>query len=656
MILLLDICINDQNNLVVKFEPTDNFDVNNDVEEYLLTANCIKDKNTYVYPNNDLVKFERRIEWFVDYFVKEYGEKNVNLCEKIKEKLHLIHNKTDLFEKAKILGVEIKNKQKHNPNISKSFCRNLMEYQKESVEHMMSLGNAANFSVPGSGKTTITYAAISRWLEDGEVDKIFVIGPTASFLPWEEEYESCFGKKPKSCRVSGDFAKQFHEMGSSYDLFLMHFNSSMNHQWELIEFMKNWKTVLIIDESHYIKSPKLRKWAATALNIAPYAEKRIVLSGTPMPNNAKDLWTQITFLWPTDFPLGNQLTYNDYAKKHGIGKYKQILNKLFCRIKKDDLMLPTPKWHTISVPLNTKQQKIYDFIAAKTLREIDELPIHDQAKLQKFRIAKMIRLCQTASNPTLLHEMSDTFDVNSDTFTEEFGLPCTIDKLPSLNSSIIDQIIHYSDFEIPTKMITASNLAKDLINDGKKVIIWNSFIHNMSIFKNTLLLEFDPIVINGQTTKDPDELENRDKLINRFKNDPDSKVLIASPASLGESVSLHKNSKGEDVCNHAIYLDRNFNGAQYMQSMDRIHRIGMNKNTVVHYHLIIAKNTIDEVINHRLDEKWHDMLDTLQDDMLQSLDINPDPDTIDPTVFDKDYKETVAHLRKVYKQNDSNSL
>ena len=643
------ICIENQKNLIVKFESTNDYDVDYSINEYLEEAGCAKNQNAYVYSNHNPVEFEKRIVWIAEYFIEKFGKENVDLCGAVKDKLNLIQDNKESFDNAKIIGKEIKNRGEHSPNTSTTFVRKLMDYQKESVEHMMQLGNAANFSVPGSGKTTIAYAAISKWLEDKIIEKIFVIGPTASFLPWEEEYKGCFGKKPRSCRISGDVASQFYEMGSLCDLFLMHFNTAMNRQWELQKFMQSWKTVLIIDESHYIKSPKLRRWASTAMQIAPYAERRIVLSGTPMPNNAKDLWTQITFLWPTNFPLGNQMIYNNYVEKHGgIGKYQSVLDSLFCRIKKDDLHLPRPKWHFVKVRLNARQQEIYDFIAVKTLKEIDELTIHDQAKLQKFRIAKMVRLLQTASNPSLLYEKSSTFDIQNPTFSEEFGLARTIAKLPKIDPSIIDAITKYSQHEVPSKMVKAQHLAKELVEKGNKVIIWNSFIHNMSIFKDSLLSSYDPIVINGTTPKNPSDPDNRDELINKFKNDPASKILIASPASLGESISLHKNSKNEPVCNHAIYLDRNFNGAQYMQSMDRIHRIGMDQSSIVNYHVIIAQNTIDEVVDMRLKVKWQDMLDALQDDMLDSLDINPEPEIINPAEFKDDYEATIDYLRKLY--------
>ena len=646
------ICIEEQS-IVVKFGSTSNSPTNEYVLECIKEAGYTKNHDGYIYQNADLIKFENNIKWTVKFLIKELGKEHVDLCTEIENRLSLITKNEMSFEDAKAIGEKIKRKKEHTPRIAKTFCRELMEYQKESVEHMMTMGNAANFSVPGSGKTTITYAAISKWLENNTLQKILVIGPTASFLPWEEEYESCFGREARSCRVSGEVARIFHELGSSYDLFLMHFQTAMYREYELKKFMENWKTALIIDESHYIKNPNLRKWATMALKIAPYAERRIILSGTPMPNTAKDLWTQITFLWPKNKPLGNQTIYNNYAKRHGIGKYGQVLNSLFCRITKNDLHLPEPKWHSIKVPLNAKQQSIYAAIGAKTLKEFNEFTIRDQGQLQKFRMARMIRLLQTASNPSLLYEQSSKFYVHSDTFSEEFGFAQEIDDLPKIDSSLIDQIKNYSQHEIPSKMIKARQLAEELINKGNKVIIWNSFIHNMSIFKNQLLREFNPIVINGTVTKDSSKPENRDELINKFKNNSESKILVASPASLGESVSLHKNLASENVCNHAIYLDRNFNGAQYMQSMDRIHRIGMDESAEVNYYLIIAEDTIDEVVDMRLNEKWGTMLNALQDDMLQSLEINPEPYTVNYDELNEDYKQTITHLRKSYSENDS---
>lgn len=642
------ICIDENRNLIVEFSPTDDFGIDFEIELFLNEAGLQKKENIFVYTNSDIVEFKKCVKYVVDKFLEQFGNDDVEICEPVKEFLDEITSDADRYTQSLSLGREIKNKSEHSPNVPSTFTRSLMDYQKESVEHMMSVGNAANFSVPGSGKTTITYAALSRWLEDKTIEKILVICPTAAFLPWEEEYNSCFSKPPRSCRISGHFSGRFHELGDSFDIFLVHFNTAMNRQWELQEFMKKWKTALIIDESHYIKSPKLRKWASTAIIIAPYATRRIILSGTPMPNNAKDLWTQITFLWPDNSPLGNQVIYNNYVSKQGIGKYKPILDSLFCRIKKSDLNLPAPEWVQYEVELNSRQRDIYDVIAAKTLKEVNETNIRDQARLQKFRIAKMVRLLQSASNPTLLYEMSSAFDVNSESFSEQFGIPSPHVKLGEIEETTFEKIKNYSTYEIPSKMVKASEIAQELFSKGNKVIIWNSFIHNMELFRSNLLKNLKPIVINGTTPKESTQPENRDELITKFKNSSEPQILIASAASLGESVSLHKNSKGQHVCNHSIYLDRNFNGAQYMQSMDRIHRIGMDESVQVKYHIIFAKNTIDEVINRRLDEKWTDMLNALNDDMLDALDIDPMPERLNADEFNQDYQNVIAYLRKQY--------
>ena len=58
-----------------------------------------------------------------------------------------------------------------------------------------------------------------------------------------------------------------------------------------------------------IKNPKGGTWANNILSLAPFAERRMVLSGTPMPNNFKDLWNQIQFLWPGNNPLGTRSQY-----------------------------------------------------------------------------------------------------------------------------------------------------------------------------------------------------------------------------------------------------------------------------------------------------------------------------------------------------------
>ena len=86
------------------------------------------------------------------------------------------------------------------------------------------------------------------------------------------------------------------------------------------------------------------------------------------------------------------------------------------------------------------------------------------------------------------------------------------------------------------------------------------------------------------STTDEEEV-SREHLISEFKNTHRCMVLIANPAACAESISLHK------VCHHAIYLDRSFNCAHYLQSLDRIHRLGLEQEEKTYYYLILALQT-----------------------------------------------------------------
>lgn len=649
--------IDDTGSLVLEYHFTNDYELDYDLVEVVKSGDFEeikqddKNKVLFIYSNSDnTVKLFKIANYLKNYFKNHPKLGTITISRDIEKSLMDQEKEQELFQESLEKGTFVKNKKTHDPILGTNFKRILLNFQKESVEHLLAVNNGANFSVPGSGKTTMTYAAISKWLEDGIVNKIMVIGPIASFVPWEEEYFGCFGKDPKSLRIKGEIAESLEYIGDSYDLFLLHYQTSKSKQKDLINFLKKYKTVLIVDESHRIKNPNLGAWASAALFLAPFATRRVILSGTPMPNNALDLWSQITFLWPHDFPLGNQSRYNDYVKKRGLSEeYQNTLNSLFHRVMKDDLNLPPSKFIPITVDLGEHQRQIYDAIASKTLKDIDSL--EEQSRLQRFRIAKMIRLLQSASNPSLLYEMSREFSVNSPLFdspkemvSAQLGFDVdSIDNSELKNLSISDKITKYSELEIPSKIRKVALLTKDLVNKGEKVLIWSSFLLNMHIYKEDILKEFDPILIHGDVSKDPDGQPNRDELINNFKNNPDCKVLIATPASLGESVSLHKNAKGESVCRNAIYIDRNFNGAQFMQSVDRIHRVGMPDDVTVNYQLIMGRDTIDEQIHQRLWEKWENMTRALNDPVLQNIDFDMINESKKES--EQDYKVLVKHLR-----------
>jgi superfamily II DNA or RNA helicase len=160
----------------------------------------------------------------------------------------------------------------------------------------------------------------------------------------------------------------------------------------------------------------------------------------------------------------------------------------------------------------------------------------------------------------------------------------------------------------------AVDITKELLSENKKVILWDVFVENMRILKQMISSQLNTSVeiINGSIVG-----EDRQAIIDNFR-DGELKVLIASPATLSESISLHK------CCQNAIYVNRNYNAAQFIQSKDRIHRINMPEGTTATYNFLINIETIDEAINERLELKEVRMLKILdaEDIVIGDLDCN----------------------------------
>lgn len=512
------------------------------------------------------------------------------------------------------------------------FVRKLKQYQMKGVLHGLEIDHPANFSVPGSGKTTMTYAVYSVLRSRGLIEKLVVIGPGSSFMAWEDEYEECFGKKVASIRVRGN---KVHDLEDGYrksDLILLTYQMASRITQELVNLLSTSSALLVLDESHNIKRFNGGTWSSSVLKLAPYARKRMILTGTPMPNNMKDLWSQFTFLWPFKNLLKDSTQYKTLiSSRSGNSRIKDMIKPFYYRVKKSDLGLPDPSFKVLKIALGKVQAKIYDAISAKTLMELSNAP-PERDLLRQWRRSKIIRLLQVASNPTLLAQYSD-----------EFRIP----PLSSDNQAISTLIQTYPEYEVPSKVVESVKLTTDLLDSGEKVLIWTTFIHNMDMLSK-MLQDQNPIIINGDVPRDndEDELYNRELKIREFKQDTKPRVLIANPSSLAESVSLHR------ACKHAIYLDRTFNAGQYLQSMDRIHRIGLQPNETVTYYLLQGIGTIDEVIDIRLNAKIKRLFDLL-DDPLPTLSIDPsisEVSEISDQEFEKDFRSVTEHLQELSKR------
>ena len=184
------------------------------------------------------------------------------------------------------------------------------------------------------------------------------------------------------------------------------------------------------------------------------------------------------------------------------------------------------------------------------------------------------------------------------------------------DSEIIRSVIEYHNTETPAKFEAALQIINDIISKGGKVVVWACYIKTIELFKDCLaergissrtLFGATPVAFDGMTEEDEGYSDTREAIIKEFHN-PNSefKVIIANPFAVAESISLHK------ACHNAIYIERSFNCAHFIQSKDRIHRYGLASNIETHYYYLVSENTIDTVIDERLSEKEQRLLDIIE--------------------------------------------
>ena len=496
--------------------------------------------------------------------------------------------------------------------------RQLYPLQLLSAYHLAFSQNAANFSVPGAGKTTIvygSYAYLNNLPEDDwkHVGALVVVGPLSSFQPWEDEFESCFMRKPKVIRLDGTMSltdkNNYLIAGDPADLTLVSYGSLDSIRRFLAAFLEKSKAMLVMDEAHKIKNTAGGTWATAALSLASHANSRVVLTGTPAPNGYEDLYNLFEFLWPrrnvSRFQVNQLADMSRSEEDERIPRLLANIEPYYLRIRKSDLHLPPVDNRPLQiVEMSPLQRRIYDDLEYLYIEGLIGGNLEDD-RMRSSAFAKIIRLMQAASNPAVLLEAHASPD-------NDFNLP----------DEMLEMIRQFSKTEVPAKFKVAKEIVEQSLANGEKIIVWTHFITTLETMKNYLgNVGIKVKTLYGGTPtgeyceEDESTLHTREAIIKEF-NDPTSslKVIVANPAAVAESISLHH------ACHTALYLERGFNAAQYLQSRDRIHRYGLGEGIVTTYYKLACRDTIDEVVDERLELKEERMMRVVESSTIPLFD------------------------------------
>jgi len=608
--------------------------------------------NLYKQPGNVSAANINQVKLYIDEFSKEGKLDEVEIedsCQKILDQAE--ERRTEIIgnqEEAMHLKKLINSGSESIPDLQIPRLRDDVElkwYQKLSVLHTLCIGNSANFSVPGSGKTWMAYSSFFKMKDEQDiVDKLLIIGPKVAYTAWVKEYEKMTGEMPEMLRIAGDRSRRQQifsnatELVSTPEIFFINYAMLSRELSNIIELLQKYRFLVIADESHHFKNIKSDRAQAIA-RITEHCTRKMILTGTMMPKELLDIYTQFDFLTTEQAILPNIDRFKMLYRNDDPGSNRtlsELLNPFFFRVSKSRLNLPPQTFNPPTViEMYPIQRRIYD-VVANVVKRLDQQYRKDLVALNQWRRRALVFLIEAATDPSLLPHRN------------QFGLAIT-DETDDLDMLLAD----YENIETenpPRKLAKTIELTEQTLQNNEKVVIWCSFIKTIKKLEGLFAdKDIQTRTIWGEVPADEeeDEDDNRPKRIDEWRESGDINVLIANPATLAESVSLHQE------CHHAIYVDRTFNGGHYMQSLERIHRVGLVPDTVTKYDIIQAELSIDQIISERLEFKRENMNRFLESADLAVMRFQDEANAAnfanpigEDRELDSDFAATMEHVKK----------
>jgi SNF2 family DNA or RNA helicase len=515
------------------------------------------------------------------------------------------------------------------------FKRELRSFQIRDLGRLLGIPHGANFSVPGAGKTTVTYALYEAERAAGNVDRLLVVAPLSAFDAWTSEPKECF---------STPVVVWPYEAGkpipAEAEVVIINYSRLVNQDnfGAVIDWLQQGRGHTILDEGHRIKKGRDGAWGTVCLDLSWYAVRRDVLSGTPAPQHPSDLEALVEFLWPGQARRVLPAGVFDVIPSPTIGhQIAAAMAPLQVRTRKSELDLEQPIRQVLEFEMSDLQREIYLAITNQYSGAIP-LSTRDRTRLAEMRHIVMY-LLEAATNPVLLALGASSDDPPS------FQHPRSI--IPA-GSDLVALLNQYGTFETPPKFRKLGELVKANAELGRKTLVWSNFVYNLTMLKR-MLGRYAPAIIHGgvpSVVSQPGAAVTREMELKRFREDPDCMVLLANPAAMSEGVSLHKD------CHDAIYLERTFNAGQFLQSVDRIHRLGLEHGIDTRITFFVTKGTVDQLVYRRVEEKALRLGDMLNDPDIRTMALPDESDLQDvdsgfgqPLDDDLDVAALFAHLR-----------
>jgi len=449
-------------------------------------------------------------------------------------------------------------------------------HQLTALEKSWNRETYAYFMEMGTGKTKVLIDNIAMLYDRGKIDGALIISPKGVMGTWyTQELPAHLPNHIENVSVlwQANITKsQSHKLGNLFKtderLHILIMNvEALSTQKGLNfagKFLLSHKTLMCIDESTTIKNPKAKR-TKNIISLAPRAQYRRILTGSPVTKNPLDLYSQCEFLNEEHLDFTSYYAFrNRYAEMktlHIAGRSIQVVShfknldelseqlKTFSYrvLKEECLDLPPKIYIKREIELSPEQKKVYKQMKEEALATLNGKQITTMTVL-----TQLMRLQQI----TCGHFVAD------DGTTQE------------IKSNRLNELMDILD-EVEGKAIIWAHWQRDI----------------QSIVKEIKKVHGPRSVVDyyGLTTQEARETNRK-----RLQEDDTCRFLVGTPQTGGYGITL-------TAANTVIYYSNGYDLEKRLQSEDRAHRIGQHK--PVTYVDIIAEKTVDEKIVKALRDK-----------------------------------------------------
>ncbi|XP_046553776.1 chromodomain-helicase-DNA-binding protein 1-like [Haliotis rubra] len=450
----------------------------------------------------------------------------------------------------------------------------LRPYQLEGVNWLINCCQQGHGCILGDemglGKTCQTIALLTylNGSQSGPHRPHLVVCPRSVLENWDMEFSRFSPQTKTLCFVGdkdvrNDLSKKIKatkkEKGTyEFDALITAYELCMKDHL----FLKTipW-SVLVVDEAHRLKNQDsllyktLEEWDISC---------SVLLTGTPVQNNLRELYALLSFIAPRMFRLSKVdkfvETYSNTEKEEGLEELHELLKPYLLRRTKNNVLsdLPNKMEVVLYHGVSSLQKKLYKGILTRDPEAFQNTGMQT-AQPRLMNILMQLRKC--VNHPYLFDGVEpEPFELGEH-LVEASGKLVLIDKL----------LCH-------------------LKQAGHKVLMFSQMTHMLDILQDYLgYRDFTYERLDGSVRG-----EERFLSVRNFNENDETFVFLLSTKAGGQGINL-------TAADTVIFVDSDFNPQNDLQAAARAHRIGQTRPVKVIR--LVGRNTVEEIVLARAEQK-----------------------------------------------------